>query len=640
MFGTTHTGTPAKKKRNVRFARHPGLLNYAHAFHYPPCMKKPRRPEPDDRTVQPFGSKLRRLNTYLSGFHLRDYWWRLLDFFEASRARRVALYAGAFLFIASLAAWTWAYPWWARRSAIRIAQQWLDAGQLHNAAEAAQRASELAPDRPEPWQIAAELARRGHQYDQALRYAHRAADLAPGDFPIAITLAVTALNAGESAEAAAILNRLPAAEVNASPEGLWLRGELARRDLRLTEARDAFEAAAHLEGAKAVNEVPLGLILLNATAPAERQRGLALLGKWVADREWGLIALRVLLEDAVTRNNPADMLHWADALRAHPGFTVSDMSRYLLALSLADAHRFKEVLAALEKDHAGSPVAAAQLLSWLNQIGHGAEAADWMKTLPPQGMQRPPLVVAGAEALRQAADWPALAAWTDHGDWGGETEFLRWSYGLLAARQLGDTARAEELWRTLYSHAQLNGTHGMFAGSSLYSWGRPSEAEALWWRVAEQEGSLAIEALGSLTRHYQVTRDADGQYRAFRQLHLLQPQNPDIGNNFAYFGLLLGREQRLAEKVARTNSEQHPENLDYLATLAFVSVQQGRYAEALGQLQSKASLATSSPGVAFVYGLALAGAGKKEEARTLLATLPPASLSRPEADLIKRTLGN
>ena len=58
-----------------------------------------------------------------------------------------------------------------------------------------------------------------------------------------------------------------------------------------------------------------------------------------------------------------------------------------------------------------------------------------------------------------------------------------------------------------------------------------TEAEALWWRAAGQEGKIATEALGSLARHYQVQRDAEGQYRVFRQLNLLQPGNAAVGNN-------------------------------------------------------------------------------------------------------------
>ena len=72
------------------------------------------------------------------------------------------------------------------------------------------------------------------------------------------------------------------------------------------------------------------------------------------------------------------------------------------------------------------------------------------------------------------------------------------AYGLFAAQIRQDETRADELWRTLYGHAQLNTGHALFAASTLYSWGRVTEPEALWWRAADQEGGNAIQALGAL----------------------------------------------------------------------------------------------------------------------------------------------
>ena len=79
-------------------------------------------------------------------------------------------------------------------------------------------------------------------------------------------------------------------------------------------------------------------------------------------------------------------------------------------------------------------------------------------------------------------------------------------------------------------------------------------------RVAGQEGQVATEALGSLARHYQTHRDAEGQYRVFRQLHLLRPQDRAVGNNFAFFAALTERglvylDPQNGEEVNLTNSE-------------------------------------------------------------------------------------
>jgi len=581
-----------------------------------------------------------RLRARMDAFHLRDVWWRLLDFFEARRSRRLALYATAVLLVIGVAARIFVYPWWVERNAIRVAQQWLEAGQYRNAAEAAARASHVAPTRPEPWRIAAELARIGGQRDKALQFARHAATLAPDDPALGIGWAAAAVNAGDLVEAKAAIGQQPPDAVAASPEAQRILGELARQEQRLTDARQHFEAALQLGGSGAINEVPLGLVLVRSTEPAVRQHGLDLLTKWTADAEWGPAALRLLLEDATLRNNREAELRWAEALRRHPRCTVGDMPRWLGAFARHDESRYQAALAELEKNHAVSPAAAAQLLGWLNDIGRHADAIAWLKTLPPSGLRRPPLAALAAESFRGAGAWSDLLAWTDGGDWGPDTEFLRWTYAYTAARRLSENARADELWRTLYSHGQLNAGHALFSASTLFAWGFTREAEELWWRAAETDGANAVEALSSLARHYQVQRDADGQYRAFRRLHSLQPQDPGIANNFAFFALLLGREQRSAGQIARTNFEAHPENNDYLATQAFTLTQQGRFADALALLKPRAALATTSPSIAFAYGLALAGTGQKAAAHAVLDPLPPASLTTAEVELIKQALAD
>ncbi|HVT72766.1 MAG TPA: hypothetical protein VHD61_06490 [Lacunisphaera sp.] len=601
-------------------------------------MNAHRRGPADDASAAPFAGKPRRPRW--RGSRLRDWWWWILDLFEAHRWARITLYAAGVAVIAGFAVWFWLYPEWNRRNSIRLAQQWLDAGRLRYAAEAAQRAAELSPKSPEPWRIAAELARRGRQFDQARDYSRRAAELAPDDPALILNWAADALRAGSRAEADTALDRLPVEFASHSADALRLRGELARRELRLTAARGYFEAALRLDGAVAVDEVPLGLVLTSSTDPAERRHGLDLLAKWTGDRDWGATAARMLLEDALTRADGPAMLRWAETLRHHPGCTLADMPRCLLALSRADPARFADVLATLEGNHAGSPAAAAQLLGWLTEIGQGTEAARWIQTLPTKGMRQPPLAVAAAEALRQTGDWPALAKWTDQGNWGAEAEFLRWAYRMLAARRLGETDRAGELWRTLYDHAQLNGTHGLFAASLLYSWGLSGEAVDLWWRAAAHDGPVATDALGALARYYQVQRDADGQYRVFRQLHVLRPNDPAVANNYAFFALLTSREERVAREIAQANLGREPGNVVYAATAAFAQWQHNEAAAAAALLRPLAGQAAQSPALAFAYGLALAATGHKPEAHRLLDALPPESLTVREAELIRLALAD
>jgi Flp pilus assembly protein TadD len=143
-----------------------------------------------------------------------------------------------------------------------------------------------------------------------------------------------------------------------------------------------------------------------------------------------------------------------------------------------------------------------------------------------------------------------------------------------------------------------------------------------------------------LARHYQIHRDAEGQFRVFRRLHLLHPQDPAVGNNFSYFAALNGREQRLAEQVARENFQREPANPLFAATLAFNFFMQGRSQESFTLIQPFAKKSGGSPAVSFVYGLALAGTGRKAEAHALLDDVPVDTMSIRESEVIKTALKN
>ena len=211
-----------------------------------------------------------------------------------------------------------------------------------------------------------------------------------------------------------------------------------------------------------------------------------LLGKWTTNVEWGANVLRTLLADALIHDDRPAMLRWADTLRAHPRCTLGDIPNCLLALSKTDEKRFAEVLAIMEKNHAGDSGNIALLLSWLNQIGRSGEAIQWVKKLPPALTKKLPASVGVSESFRQLADWSALLSWTRDADWGTDLESLRLAYALQAARQLNQTSLAQELWTTLQSRATSDGGRTLFTADTLYGWGLRDNAITLLWAIADQ----------------------------------------------------------------------------------------------------------------------------------------------------------
>jgi tetratricopeptide (TPR) repeat protein len=601
-------------------------------------MEKPEPKPSTDSSAPPFTPGWRRGLSRLLHFSPRESWWWFLSHWEKRRWLRRSLYTLVVTGILAAGLWQWAYPVWLRRNAIKIARAWMAAGKLHNAAEMVQKANELMPGNPEPWLLGSELARLGNQEQLAVRYARRAAKLDPTSAEAVMTWASAALRADLPDEAAEALRQLPPDIMMNSGLALRLRGELARRKLHLTVARQCFEEAVRIEGPLAVNQVPLGLILLLAKDPELKKSGHELLRAWTSDPAWGPAALRALLTHAMDLGDQPAMRQWSEALLVHPRRAVGDMQLCLGALARVDEVRFQSVLQGLEVDHAVSPQAAAQLLDWLNQIGRPDEGVRWMQTLPAAAMQIPPLAVLAAEALRASGNWEELAARTARQDWGNEFEFLRWAYALQAYDALGQTARAGELRETLFNHAKLNKAHSLFIASTLYSWGRIEDAKVIWWQAADQGGKIAVESLGALARHFQVMRDADGQYQVFRRLYFMKPRDVAIANNFAFFALLTGRELRLAASITWDNLVAEPDNETYAATRAFALLKQGEARTALSLIEPLAKRADPTPAVLFAYGLVLADSDRQNEARELLGTLPTATMTAQEIALIQSAL--
>jgi len=591
----------------------------------------------NDDTRPPFAGPMQQRLDRASAIDVREFWWRFVDAWEERRGLRFVGYAAVTAVAVGLAGWFWAYPAWTKRNAFSMARQWIQADRLQNAGTVVQQILADYPENPDGWRLAAELARLRQNKLGAAGYSRRAAALAPARPELTVEAAADALVADSPSDAEKILAALTPAELAASAPAQRILGELARRRFQLTAARDHFEAALKLDGPAAIDEVPLGLILLQARDSSERQRGLALLRKWTDHPAWGATALRQLLSDALAHDDRTTLADLANRLRAHPRCTLGDVPNCLLALSRAAPAQFASVLATLETNHAANGDQATLLLDWLNQIGQPAEAVRWAKTLPLTITQKPPVIVAVAESMRRTADWNALATWVEAGEWHRDVEFLRLAYAIHAHRQLGDLTRSDQLWRTLKSSAESNGVKAIFAANVIYTWGWIEESLELLWDAADQPG-VSTEALATLARHYQVQRDATGQYLAFRRLHSLRPQDPAIANNYAFFAALTGKDSSVARKLADEVHAADAANPTYRATLAFVLLKQDRPTESLNLLRPVAANWKQSPAIAFAYGLALAANDRKPEATAILGTIDPATLTTEEVALVQSAL--
>lgn len=576
---------------------------------------------------------------------------RLLQNFVLAHAHhraRLALGAAAGALVIGFASYgaLLGFQRWRFGSQVRVARQWMKAGNLERAQESADKALASAPGRPEALHLASELALRRGRGPEALRRAEEAA--AAGGFSPDYVLdwAETAVCLTDAPTARRALARLGAEVAASSARAQRAEGELARQHGDFRTARDRFDAARGRDEALrspdlAADEVQLGLACLASGIASDRDRGLGLLSARATDGgEWGATALRALLADSVERGDRASMAKWALSLRRHPRCTLADLRSCLVATSHADEEHFHAMLGGIRALLAPSQLRTALLLDWLGELGNaaGAERLALARSVSASLVRSPPLFVAVAETFRTQALWDELKRWTQAADWGGQMAVVRATYAFHADRRLG-AAREAELDRSeIRRLAASDGAQAHFAARLLYAWDERATAVELLWTAADSP-EANVEALGMLARHYQAERDAAGQCRAFARLHLLRPADRSIANNYAFFAAVTkagnGTE---AERIARYNLAEEPSNEVFRSCYAFILASDGRSGEALKVLGAVSARWKSSPAVAFAYAVALAGAGRAPEAREVGASLDPRGLTGEEVRFLGSVL--
>ncbi len=533
------------------------------------------------------------------------------------------------------------YDHWEAFTTRRIAKRWLQAGRLDRAAEAIQQALAIDSHRPEPWRMASELALRQGRSRGAVAFARRAAELSGYLTDDVLVWAETAVLGSNLDAADQALAHLDPVLARTSPRALRVVGDLALRRGRYSVARDRFAAALALDTAARAAEVPsdearLGRALLRAATPAERAEGIARLTRSGADRGvWGRSALRALLDDAVARHDAVATVKAAEALRAHPLCTLEDARRCLFAVSPVDDAAFQRQFASVKAAMAASQMRSADLMGWLGQMGRSREAVAWARTLKASEIQADPLFIAVAEAYRQAALWRELKEWTDAAPWGIDVRIMQRAYAWAACDGLGAPADAQNEWTALVLRARSNPPEALLVAKMLYTWRQIDRSVALLWLLAADDG-VGEDALETLARHYRVSRDAAGQYRAFARLRARRPSDRSVAGNYALFGALAGIGD-LAEyaRIAADNCRAEPRDESFRCAYAVVLAVQGEAARALDLLAPISAGWRKSAALAYAYGAALARAGRLREAGEVLRSLDPRTLTIQQVRLVQ-----
>ncbi len=159
------------------------------------------------------------------------------------------------------------------------------------------------------------------------------------------------------------------------------------------------------------------------------------------------------------------------------------------------------------------------------------------------------------------------------------------------------------------------------------------------WLDSHPEDSETRKALAEIWVNAGHLAEARAQYL---QLVTQEPKDPIVQNNLAWVLTRLGRWEE-ALPHARSAAELEPSSVEFLDTLGLILLQTGKSAEAVGTLETAWNKAADRPDIGFHFSRALAAAGRREEAlsmlRRVLTDAGTTFAERDQAQILLQRLG-
>jgi thioredoxin-like negative regulator of GroEL len=534
---------------------------------------------------------------------------------------RLALVAGGLAIVILLGAVLISYG-------LRLYGDWHQTRLLHEAAsmlqqgrfsEATQTARELLAQHPDSLPILYILAEAAEKQnlEEAISWREQIARLRPKDPDSQLNLVSAALRFGKLDLARKALDQIPVNDRDRAAFHI-VAGWLACAEGNFAEQEEQFAAAVKKEPKNDLYQFNLAALQIHdAQKNAKARENLERLSKLAPYRTG---ALRVLLNDAVARNDVSAADNFAQQLQMSQEVTFGD---YLLCLNFyrkLDEKKFHLLLERVKPFAARNPSDLASLMEWMNRNGLTGEAIKWIEKLPAEKLIAPPASVVVADAYADAKNWTRLKRWTRKGMW-GESDYLRLAYQAIATRQSRqDSADTEfhALWRAAEQSTNDQPERELVLARLARKWDLKKESEQLWLRVAEN-APLRREALDALRRLYRGENDTGKLYDVLQRLHESSPNEAPITADLARHGLNLERNIERSHDLAKEAYDRAPNEVNCAVTYAFSLYRLGRSAEALAIIQRLPADQLHDPHAAVYAALLLADASQIDAAKDYVA---------------------
>ena len=337
-----------------------------------------------------------------------------------------------------------AYRNWRADAAVRHVKTSLGKQDFRSASMSLQTALRDCPDHLEARRALASLLEESAS-SEALLHRRKLIDMQPHLLEPKLALVRTALRLGNVQEAAKGLKSIKGSQ-RKTAEFLEVQAELdmarERPDLALEVYRDLVELRPEDQGTR----IKLTVLELQSGPEFDQATARATLESLVSDDEFGLLALRALVRDALERHDVTAALSWSKRASEMPLAELSDRMLHLEALFAAKSPSFDNWLSDLEKAALENTQFALQLAKWKFSALGPRSASDWLETLPVSMRENTAISVLLADCYSALKRWSDLESLVAESAW---REFEPMRLALLARAQAGqgNLRKSERTWQ-------------------------------------------------------------------------------------------------------------------------------------------------------------------------------------------------
>jgi predicted Zn-dependent protease len=528
------------------------------------------------------------------------------------------------------------YAQWQEKRLVGIAQRSIEGGDEKTASVAARSVLQLKPTSTGAARIIAQLGERAND-PIALDWWGKVAAAKDHSIEDLLAWARCALHFNNTAMAERALSQMP-------HEGRELASYHAIAALIAQEHHDThaaeteWKAAVRLAPTENSYALQLGSLLLQSADAQRREAGARLLNGLGNDPKQRVPATRALITDLISHHgNAPAIVELARALQAYPEAASQDRLVYLDLLHQVDPNAFSSYLSELETRSLTQPIDLAELLNWMSRNNLNVLAADYLKTVPANQLDKWPVPLAVADVYVRLKEWRKLEASTKSSGW-RESEYLREAYLARALREQNKLVGAEHEWAAAIKAASARPEATLALARTVSDWGWDKEALEVLWELSKN-AEKRTEALQTLYRYYARHGDTQGLFKVLVRLNENDPTNLDVQNNLAQISLLLNAQPEEGRRLAAEIYQKKPTNAAYATTYAYSLLTKGQIAQAVKIMNSLSEQQLRDPAVSAYYGICLAAA-KDPRAYEFLEIGKSAPLLPEEKALIEKALGH